>query len=283
MSECHVYVCHWKHTARGYEGWIERWPKRHVSGNTFYEMRDALGDVVGEEVGDGEPQFEFEPPFIEAAGWEHLFRDGWRSTFFLSSVRLTTNAGIFESGFCERCKWPIGRRTSATLAVEFGPWARGIKSFSAVAQSTMRVPVASERLLDVFTAQERSTFEARPVTITGIVQSRFYEFVPQQFVSRVGGKSFQPDGWHCSGCGRRHVSNGKVLGYGSEVVSRDAVEPTPGIVFLGDPGHFSVCFGADRWEAVKSTLRAAEITSSPIAIIEPEDREDSPSLVEYGG
>src|SRR3954471_17367032 len=75
MSEGHIYVSYWQRTERGYEGWIERWPKRRVSGGTFYEMREALGNVVGEEVGDGEPNFEFEPPFIEAAGWEHLFRD----------------------------------------------------------------------------------------------------------------------------------------------------------------------------------------------------------------
>ena len=283
MSECHVYVCHWKHTARGYEGWIERWPKQHVTGDTFDEMRDALGDIVGEEVGDGEPQFEFEPPFIEAAGWEHLFRDGWRSTFFIDDVRLTTDSGVFEGGFCDRCKWPIGRRTGARLAVEFGPWAKGMKSFSATARDTMRVPVVSERLLDVFTPQERATFEARPVRITGTTQYRFYEFVPKRFVSRVGGKSFQPDGWHCSRCGRRYVSNGKVLGYGPEVVSRDAAEAATGLFFLGDPGNFFICLSADRWQAVKATLRAADITSSLIAIIEPEDREDSPTLVEYGG
>jgi len=77
------------------------------------------------------------------------------------------------------------------------------------------------------------------------------------------------------------VSNAKVLGYGPQVVSRNAIEPDAGLFFLGGPGKFCLCFSADRWQAVKATLRGAEITSSSIAIIEPGEREESPELRPY--
>jgi hypothetical protein len=283
MSEGHIYVSYWERNERGYEGWMERWPKRRVSGETFYEMREALGNVVGEEVGDGEPNFEFEPPFIEAAGWEHLFRDGWRSTYLLRRPRLTTDVGLFDGGFCGQCKWPVGNRTNETLRVERDSWPKGIKSFAAVARHTMRIPVASKGLLDIFTSEERESFEFRPVETIPAARTRFYEFVPRRFVSEVGGKALQADGWHCRQCGRRYVSNSRVLGYGPRVVSRDAIEPGAGLFFLGDAGNFSVCLSADRWEELKATLRAAEITSSLIAIIEAGEREESPVLQEYKG
>jgi hypothetical protein len=281
MSEGHVYVCGWRLTEAGYEGWIERWPKRRVTGATFSDMENALLDVVGEKVGDGEPQFEFEPPFLEPAGWEHFFRDGWRSTFFVDGLRPATPAGLFDGGFCDRCKYPIGKRTDARLTIEWGPWARGTKCFQATIYSAMRVPVASERLLDVFTPQERASFEARPVALTTASRSRFFEFVPRRFVPDVGGKPFRPDGWQCGRCGRRLVSNAKVLGYGPHVVCRADIEPGAGLFFRGDPGHFSLCYSAARWHAVKATLRAAGITSSPVAIIEPADVEKSPVLQDY--
>jgi len=107
----------------------------------------------------------FEPEFIEPVGWEQLFRDGWRSTYFLENVRITNDTAIFDGGFCDHCKWPIGNRTKDRLKVEWGSWAHGIRSFAAVAHHTMRIPTASERLLNVFTARERESFEARPVEI----------------------------------------------------------------------------------------------------------------------
>jgi hypothetical protein len=281
MSEMHVYVCNWQRKKSGYEGWIEQWPKRRVREKTFYEMRDALYDVVGEEVGDGEPQFEFEPPFVDATGWEHLFRDGWRSTFFLSDVKLTTEAGVFDGGFCGRCKRPIGNRTNQQLTVEWGSWAAGITSFAASGHDTMRIPVASEALLDIFTPQERKSFDLRPVQTTPSSRTSFYEFISRRFVSEVAGKLFQPEGWQCHQCGRRFLSNAKVLGYGTDVVSRDAIESGTGLFFLGDAGHFTLCFSADRWQTVKRTLRAADITSSSIAIIEPGEAEESLVLREY--
>jgi hypothetical protein len=165
--------------------------------------------------------------------------------------------------------------------VEWGPWCRGVKVFSAVARDTMRIPVASERLLDVFTPEERAGFDVRPVDITPATRTRFFEFVPRRFVPEVAGKPFRPDGWQCGLCGRRYVSNARVLGYGPHVVSRDTIPPGAGLFFMGDAGHFSLCFSADRWEALKGTLRAAGITSSDVAIIEPGDREDSPELRDY--
>ena len=281
MSEGHVYVCHWQRNDRGFEGWIERWPERHVTGATFNEMRDALGNITGDELGDGEPQFEFEPPFIEAADWEHLFRHGWRSTFFLTGVRPTTDTGLFDGGFCNRCNWPVGDRTNEPLKVGWATCAKGGRSFAAISHRSMRIPVASEPLLDIFTPQERDSFEARPVETEEAMPTRFYEFVPRRFVSKVAGKPFQPDGWQCRQCGRRYVSNAKVLGYGAHVVSRDAIEPGAGLFFLGDPGKFSLCFSAERWQAVKAALRAAEISSSSIAIIDPSEIEQSPALRDH--
>jgi iron(III) transport system substrate-binding protein len=86
----------------------------------------------------------------------------------------------------------------------------------------MRIPVVSERLLDVFTAEERVGFDVRPVENTPATRTRFFEFVPRRFVPEVAGKSFQPDGWRCGLCGRRYVSNAGVLGYGynSELLAR---------------------------------------------------------------
>ena len=281
MSEGHVYVCGWRRTEDGYEGWIERWPKRRVTGGTFADMESALLEVAGEMVGDGEPQFEFEPPFLEPAAWEHVFRDGWRRTFFQHGVRPLSDAALFAGGFCDRCKWPIGRRTDAGLTVEWGPWAKGFKSFAAVARGGMRIPVVSERLLELFKPQERASFEARPVALTTAARTRFFEFVPRRIAPSVGGKPFRPDGWQCGRCGRRLVSNARVLGYGPHVVCRADVEPGASLFFQGDPGHFTLCFSAERWQAVKATLRAAEITSSALAIIEAAEREDSPELREY--
>jgi hypothetical protein len=279
MSECHVYVSHWRRTKDGFEGWLERWPKRRVTGKTFHEMTEALGDVVGEQVGDGEPQFEFEPPYIEAAGWKHLFRDGWTDTFFLHALRLDGHNGIFTGGFCGRCKRPIGGRTATRFEVEWGDWAEGITAFATSANDTMRIPVLSEELLDVLTREERASFDLRPVATRPSSGTRFFELAPRQFVAEAAGKALKARGWRCPACGRRQIHN-EALGYGPKVVSRDSLPPGPGLLFLGDPGAFSLCFTAQRWEAVKARLRQADITSSPLAIIEPHDRDDSVVLQE---
>jgi hypothetical protein len=270
MSEGHVYVCGWRTVKDQYEGWLDRWPKRGVAAPTFHEMRDALYDVVGEQVGDGEPQFEFEPPFIEAKGWEHLFRDGYRSTYFLNVIYLETYDDIFEGGFCDSCERPVGSRTSSPLMLCGNSSTRGMKSFGVIGGKGMRIPIASKSLLKMFTREEKASFEARPVDTTEGT-STFYEFVPRRFVAPEAGKHFKPEIWKCDNCGRKQVSNAKVLGWGADVVSKATIDPDAALWFLGTPSEFSLCFRRDRWEQVKDVVRSAQITSSLVAVIEPSD------------
>lgn len=278
MSEGNVYVCHWVLRKGKYEARIDGVPRRRVVADSFDELTIAIGELLITERGDGEPVLEFEPPYLDATGAKAVLRNDWVATYLNDAVRVNADNALFTGGFCTNCDWPVGDRTSKPLEVRREPHETRYKSIAAVTNHSMRLPILSARTLNLFTAQERDTFDARPVDIIPPGRLRWFEIVPRLFINEIAVRSLTPSGWVCKGCGRRCISHPTTLGWGPAVITRESIGADASMFFLGDAGNFEICFTKPRWAEIKAEMRSVGLTSNAIAIVSAADRELNPFL-----
>jgi hypothetical protein len=285
MSESPTYVCNWRRLDDGrYEAWLAKQPGRRVEAETIRGVKDQLGDVIGELWGDGEPQFEFDPPLLEVVGWDHLFVHGHMSTFFNYGHRIENWKDAYTGGFCTQCGWPIGSRTAVPLQVFTKSWPEELDVFRAAHSHCGCVLVVSDRILGIFSAEERKFFETRPIQNPGGAAKHFFEILPKHFVPHATGNDLAPSGWHCPACDRNYIVHPKTLGYGTQAAcDSDIGTPAPPIFFLGDPGRYSMCLSRARWEKLKAELHKFDLVSRLLAVIPEAERDSATGLKPHPG
>src|SRR6185503_14663411 len=103
-SEGNVYKVRWKKAPPGYSAWLSCIPRLKVNGKDQEELSELLFEITMDRFGDGEPCFDFDPPFPSEPAEQSYFKPEW---FVLQSNEhfrtVGDGASLFSEGLCSYC------------------------------------------------------------------------------------------------------------------------------------------------------------------------------------
>lgn len=265
MSEGQVFVCKWERLPRGRCRGAVAQPSIQLEAADVGKLVEALTQAITALTSDGDPVIELDPPVVPGDRRD-LFQDRIVVLGPKAHFRFDGYAKLVENGFCARCRWPLGGRTSEPLAVASTWPGDATYSWDPRAEG-VHVLLIAEGLLAALPDVAREAFDVRPAVMPPGTRKRFLEVVPKSFIPEVSIKSLTTAGWHCNACGRVHVSNGPSLGWGVHAVARSSVPDVPAF-FIGDSTGHRWCMKADLWPQVKPLLKKAKFSRNVLAIVE---------------
>lgn len=171
-TEGNVYPVNWKKTASGYSAWLKRAPKLKVHGKDPEELSDLLFDITVDRFGDGEPCFDFDPPFPTESAKQAYFEPEW---FELNSNEsfwpVGDTSALYSEGLCSYCGGGKGQRTSTPRVLDSLPKS----DFAFITRVLPRVYIVSEPFLKFFRPLLGAKLRAIPCTYAPKSKKKFYE------------------------------------------------------------------------------------------------------------
>jgi len=259
MAEGRFWVCTWERSGDGYAIWVSNRPSLRGTGAAWQDSLDSLSGAIGLASGDGEPRFSFDPPEPQGPRDETWMCAEWVTVSAEGSMPLADfTPDLFESGCCEHCQRPMGKRTGvplrATGAAEgdvCGPWFY-------ISWSKYSPFLLSERARGLLTPAEQGAADWIPVTPAPRTRKRFYECIPHQYVARVSVRGWTTNGSRCPLCNRISwliCTSDEKVDFGSPQChdwarQEDIAGPCLPLRGLGEPDRFNLVFSSERARAL---------------------------------
>jgi hypothetical protein len=273
MNEMRIFLCSWSRTPSGYRVWVIDDPAVAAEASDFDDADELLYERILEVTGDGENQHEYVPPRpVPSAG--HIERGRLWQLGQTGMVRMHHELPYFEGGLCENCLMPLGPRTA--LPLEVTPLAGSVNAASVRLDGVAlgegpSLTIVSERLLGVFTEEERAAFEWR--LVSGVSKKdRFFELLPVEptspFVSPIG---IPAQFRRCADCGFIWTAVQRRSGQPDWYVSEASLpSPSRSLVAVRQWPQAILAVTDERWETLVGRQELKGIQGTAIAVIAPE-------------
>lgn len=279
-----TYPCSWKKKGKLYVVYLESDDRIRAAHEDFEFACDELCLKICEATGDGEAVLSHrrEPPLPDAVAKYSrpaLVTLGWNEVAHGEKWQ----EGLFEGGYCARCRGGVGARTPKPLEAEKLP-RRNIGGFDQIMFSPL---LLSAELVSLFDDEEVAAFDLLEVRSAGKSKRRFFEVRGDSLLNKVGvigGKYYNLMSWQCRECGFKafsctHPELPDNYRFASFCALSDLPDPLDRAFVIGrDSSKKQICMPIARWDRIKHDPKASGVLADRIYALPDEQVDRDPKV-----